>query len=219
MAGVRMRRSTTVHGWRLALATTFALVIGLAGCSSAEEPPGAVVTPSAVAGSAPATPAVASSAPASTPTPSPKPPPPNPLEGFTGTYALVETVTSSYYSANDVGDKHAGAWTVSTACTKKCASEVRQKLKDEDQAFTLRGKSSRFTGKSNGAATCVAKNGKPTGQKVKAVYTWDLKADKAAAGGIKALNGRKKYKILQNCKDQATKGFTITYEVSLRRQA
>jgi len=195
-----------------------AVVIALGGCSPADDnPPNAVVSPSP-ASSAPAgssSPAATPAAPAATPAPKPTPPP-NPLEGFTGTYAYVETVTSSYYSADDVGDSRKGAWTVATDCTKKCVSEVGQKLKDEDQAFTITGKSGRFTGEADGSATCIASNGKPTGQNVNAVYTWDVKAGKAANGEIKALNGRKKFKILQNCKGQETKGFTITYQVSLR---
>ncbi|WP_423278736.1 hypothetical protein, partial [Escherichia coli] len=107
-----------------------ALVVALAGCSADENPPDvSAVSPSAAA-SAPATPVSATSAPAATPAPRATPTPPaNPLERFTGTYAFVETVTSSYYSTKDVGDRHKGTWTVTTDCAKKCVSEVRQKLK------------------------------------------------------------------------------------------
>ena len=225
-----MRSSTVVdipsgstrHGARLILASALSLVIGLAGCSSTDDsPPDPPAASPTAASSASAAPAAATSAPVATgaaaPTPKPPPTPPaNPLEGFSGAYTYVETVTSSYYSTKDVGDQHKGAWTVTTDCTKKCVSTVSQKLKDEDQTFTLTGKSSRFTGDSGGGATCIAANGKATGQKIKAVYIWDLKADKAANGEIKALNGRKTFEILQNCKKQKTKGFKITYQVSLR---
>jgi len=224
---VQMVAAGSRHRSRVLVAVAFALVIGLAGCSSSDDPPGVVVAPTTVAGSAPVTPLAGTSAPpagastpAATPTAAAQPTPPaNPLEGFAGSYAYVETVTSSYYSAKEVGKQHKGAWTVSTECLKKCVGEVSQKLKNEDQTLTLRGKASRFTGEAKGSATCIDANGKATGQKVNAVYTWDLKAGKATGGAIKILNGRKKFEILQNCKGQATKGFTITYRVSLRLAA
>lgn len=199
------------------LVGVLSLGLGLAGCSSAEEPTNAETTSSAAASPTPATTAPPPP-PAATPTPKPAPPP-NPLEGFSGTYVYVETVTSSYYSTKDVGDKHTGTWTASTQCTKQCVSAISQQLKNENQAFTLKGKSRRFTGDSAGGATCIGANGKATGQKIKAEYAWDLKADKTANGQIRALNGRKTFEILQNCKKQKTKGFKITYQVSLRRKA
>jgi hypothetical protein len=223
MSIVQMVAAGSRHRSPVLVAVALALAIGLPGCSSADDPPGVVVAPTTVAGSAPATPVTGTSAPPGTSTPAATPtaaaqptPAANPLEGFTGSYAYVETITSSYYSAKEVGKQHKGVWTVTTECSKKCVGQVSQKLKNEDQTFTLRGKASRFSGEAKGSATCIDANGKATGQKVNAAYTWDLKAGKATGGAIKVLNGRKKFEILQNCKGQATKGFTITYRVSLR---